>query len=79
MPFGPWRVCLGATYHPGMMRSDRRAEPGERRPVERPWDNAALRQRVEGRPIEGIDILALQSYVVAREPERSRRRGRRSR
>ncbi len=46
--------------------------------MERPWDNSALRQRVEGKPIEGIDILALQSNVVAREPERARRRGRRS-
>ncbi|HVF08459.1 MAG TPA: hypothetical protein VNC60_07780 [Actinomycetota bacterium] len=60
------------------MRSDRRAEPEEPRPVERPWDNSALRQRVEGKPIEGIDVLALQSNVVARAPARSRRRGRRS-
>ncbi len=42
--------------------------------MERPWDNSGLRQRVEGKPIEGIDILALQSNVVAREPERARRR-----
>ena len=65
-------------YHPEVMRSYRRAEPEEPRPVKRSWDNSALRQRVEGKPIEGIDILALQSNVVAREPQRSRRRSRRS-
>lgn len=61
------------------MRSYRQPEPEEKRPVKRPWDNTGLRHRVEGKPIEGIDILALQSNVVAREPERSRRRRRRSR
>jgi hypothetical protein len=60
------------------MKSFRKREPEEQRPVERPWDNSALRQRVDGKPIEGIDILALQSKVVARKPERYRRRGRRS-
>ncbi|MEX1263692.1 MAG: hypothetical protein WEE66_07115 [Actinomycetota bacterium] len=61
------------------MRTHRRPEPEEPRAVERPWDNSGLRQRVEGRDIEGVDVLALQSTVVAREPERSRRRRRRSR
>jgi hypothetical protein len=60
------------------MRSYRQPEPEETRPIERPWDNSSLRQRVEGKPIVGIDILALQSNIVAREPQRSRRRGRRS-
>ena len=61
------------------MRSHRRPEPEEPRAVERSWDNSGLRQRVEGKDIEGVDVLALQSSVVAREPEQHRRRQRRSR
>jgi len=51
----------------------------EIKPRRRPWDNTGLRHRVEGRPIDGVDVVALQSSVVARVPEPSRRRLRRSR
>lgn len=51
----------------------------EPKPRRRPWDNTGLRHRVEGRPIEGVDVLALQSSVVARAAEPGRRWVRRSR
>ncbi|MGZ8580065.1 MAG: hypothetical protein ACXWW9_02125 [Actinomycetota bacterium] len=57
----------------------RRHEPDEPRPRRRPWDNTGLRHRVEGRSIAGVDVLELQSSVVARSPDRSRRWLRRSR
>jgi hypothetical protein len=53
---------------------DRRPDPLDERPVRRPWDNTGLRDRVEGRRIDGIDVLALQSSVVRREADRPRRR-----
>jgi hypothetical protein len=56
-----------------------RPEPEELKPRRRPWDNTGLRHRVEGRQIEGVDVLALQSSVVDRAPESSRRWLRRSR
>ncbi|HET6713285.1 MAG TPA: hypothetical protein VFI59_06210 [Actinomycetota bacterium] len=45
----------------------------EARPRRRPWDNTGLRHGMEGRPIEGVDGLALQSSIVARAPEPARR------
>jgi hypothetical protein len=58
----------------------RRPEPIEEPVRQRPWDNAGLRNRVEGRAIEGVDVLELQLAVVERskaERIRRRRRGRR--
>lgn len=46
----------------------------EVRPVHRPWDNTGLRHRVEGREIDGVDVLELQTSVVEREAARPRRR-----
>jgi hypothetical protein len=46
----------------------------EEQPVSRPWDNSGLRHRVEGRAIDGVDVGSLQSSVVARTGEPSRRR-----
>ncbi len=39
-----------------------------------PWDNVGLRQRVEGRDIEGIDVQALQTAVVSRDTGSTRKR-----
>jgi hypothetical protein len=57
----------------------RRSEPEQPRAVARPWDNTGLRHRVEGKDIGGVDVLALQSSVVARDAQSPRRRHRRSR
>jgi hypothetical protein len=46
----------------------------EEQPIRRPWDNSGLRHRVEGRAIDGVDIRSLQTSVVARAGESSRRR-----
>ena len=61
------------------MRSPR-AEPDttEEPTISRPWDNSGLRNRVEGRTIDGVDIRSLQSSVVSRSGESSRRRSRRA-
>ncbi|HWC72117.1 MAG TPA: hypothetical protein VG993_13235 [Actinomycetota bacterium] len=60
------------------MRSHR-PEPADVRPIRRPWDNTGLRHRVEGREIEGVDVLELQTSVLSKAEERPRRRLRRSR
>ena len=46
----------------------------DEQPISRPWDNSGLRHRVEGRAIDGVDIRSLQSSVVSRAGEPSRRR-----
>jgi hypothetical protein len=46
----------------------------DEQPIRRPWDNSGLRHRVEGRAIDGVDIRSLQTSVVARAGEPSRRR-----
>jgi hypothetical protein len=56
------------------MRDRRADQPAETRPIHRPWDNSGLRHRVEGREIDGVDVLALQTSVVEREVLRPRRR-----
>ena len=58
----------------------RRAEPdtNEEPTISRPWDNSGLRNRVEGRAIDGVDIRSLQSSVVSRSSGSSRRRSRRA-
>lgn len=59
----------------------RRAQPDtaiEEPTTSRPWDNSGLRNRVEGRVIDGVDIRSLQSSVVARSSGSSRRRSRRA-
>jgi hypothetical protein len=56
-----------------------RPEPDDIRPIHRPWDNSGLRNRVEGREIEGVDVLELQSRAVARNEHAPRRRLRRAR
>ena len=69
---GPWRGHAMRSYHPSTMKSER-SGPDELDEVQRPWDNAGLRHRVEGRAIEGIDVLALQSRVLTRGAEARRR------
>jgi hypothetical protein len=54
-------------------RADR-ATAIDEQPISRPWDNTGLRHRVEGRAIDGVDVGSLQSSVVARTGEPSRRR-----
>jgi hypothetical protein len=56
-----------------------RPEPDDARPIRRSWDNTGLRNRVEGRAIEGVDVVDLQSSVVTRSEQEPRRRLRRSR
>jgi hypothetical protein len=68
-------ASLRPPYHRDMTRTQR-DESDEPRAVPRPWDNSGLRHRVEDREIEGVDVLALQSAVVAREAESGRRRRR---
>ena len=53
----------------------RRPEPDatEQPAISRPWDNSGLRNRVEGKAIDGVDIRSLQSSVVSRSSGSSRR------
>jgi hypothetical protein len=47
--------------------NERRPMPEAPASIHRQWDNSELRHRLEGREIDGIDVLQLQLAIVARE------------
>lgn len=72
------RWCGGAGVRTIRRMRNVRTEHDDILPIRRPWDNSGLRNRVEGREIEGVDVLELQSSAAARCDRRPRRRLRRS-